>query len=298
MTTTAGYRPLLQPLGRLLSCIRFDEVLVLQGAPLLGALFAIRTFAASDLPLLAALVAGNILLVAHVFVVNDWSGIHDDLRDPNRAARTFFAKGQDRAAMSWLALGLLAASLAIFGLIGLVTLALGLAIAGLSALYSAPAIHWKGRPFFSSALHLGGGALHFLLGYATFAPPDARGLGISAFFALVFAAGHLTNEVRDHEGDAINGIRTSAVAFGKTPSFLAGLALFIAAYALLAALALEGLAPLVLAGAAALCPLHLLAAWRAWRAGLTFVSLRRLQWLYRALFAVIGLAMIVTVPPW
>jgi 4-hydroxybenzoate polyprenyltransferase len=278
----------------LLSCIRLDEVLVLQGAPLIGALFALRDFAAGDLPQLAALVAGNLLLVAHVFVLNDWSGFHGDLKDPNRAARTFAAKDLDRAAVGYLALGLLAASLAILGMLGMTTLVFGLAIAGLSALYSAPGIHWKGRPLLGSALHVVGGALHFLLGYATFAAIDARGVGISAFFALVFTAGHLTNEARDPDGDALNGFRTNAVVFGRARSFLAGLVLFTAAYALLALLALRGLLPDLFAYAVALYPLHLAATLRARRAGLTFASLRRLQRVYRAIYALIGLLMVVT----
>jgi 4-hydroxybenzoate polyprenyltransferase len=187
-------------------------------------------------------------------------------------------------------------SLLLFGFLGAATFVLALGIAGLSALYSAPVFHMKGLPIFSSVLHLVGGTLHFLLGYATFAAIDARGMAIGAFFALVFTAGHLTHEARDREGDLLNGIRTNAVTFGKVPGFVAGLVLFTAAYALLVTLALFGTVPRLLVLSAALYPLHVYASVQAARAGLTFESLRQLQRCYRLLFAVIGIMMVVTVP--
>lgn len=292
-TLALPLRPL-QSLFRLLSCIRLDEVFVLQGAPLIGALFSLTAFTAGDAFRLAALMAGNLCLVAYIFVLNDWAGIEGDLKDPNRAARTFVAKGLSRAAVGYLALALLALSLLIFAMIGTAPFVLGLAIAGLGTLYSAPGFHWKGSPLLNSALHFGGGTLHFLLGCATFAALDAQSVGVGSFFGLAFTAGHFTHEARDHDGDKLNNIRTNAVAFGKTRAFLMGLAFFTAAYALLGMLAVFGLVPFVLVFAAALYPFHLFASWRAFRAGLTFASFRRLQWCYRVIYAIIGLLMIAT----
>lgn len=281
--------------SRLLSSIRFDEVFVLQGAPLIGALFSIGALTRHTAVAAVTLAIGSLCLVAHVFVFNDWSGIQGDLRDPNRATRTFTAGGLSRAGLGWLAVALLVPGLLLFGLLGATPFALAAAIAGLSALYSAPVFHGKGRPVLGSMLHLAGGTLHFLLGYATFAAIDGRGIAIGTFFALVFTAGHLTHEVRDREGDLLNGIRTNAVAFGAKPSFLAGFTLFTAAYALLVVLALSGAVPRMLALAAALYPVHLWASRRALRAGLTFDSLTRLQRCYRLLFAIIGVMMVVAI---
>jgi 4-hydroxybenzoate polyprenyltransferase len=36
-------------------------------------------------------------------------------------------------------------------------------------------------------------------------------VAFAVFFALIFAAGHLIQEVRDHQGDAASGFRTNAV---------------------------------------------------------------------------------------
>jgi 4-hydroxybenzoate polyprenyltransferase len=286
------------PAWRLLRClstIRWDEVIVLQGAPLMGTMFSIGTLTLNKILLLALFAAGSCCLVAHVYVLNDWSGIQGDLRDPNRATRTFLRKGISRIELGVLTIALLALSLLLLAPFGKVALAIALAIACMSALYSAPMFHLKGIPLFNSLLHFLGGAAHFLLGYSAFGPIDADSIAIACFFALVFTAGHLTHEARDYEGDELNAIQTNAVAYGRTQSFFAGLGLFTAAYALLVMLAAWGAVPRVLMLAAALYPVHLVASLRAMHAGLCFKSLSRLQTCYRVLYAVIGAMMVIAV---
>ncbi|MGL4315196.1 MAG: UbiA family prenyltransferase [Pseudomonas sp.] len=286
---TTNFRPQsLRQWLRLLSSIRFDEVLVLQGTPVIGAILALGALAGSDWVRAAIFGAGSLCLVGHVFVMNDWAGIDGDLRDPHRADRTFAAKGVSRTAVGLLAVVLLGLTLLLFALLGPVSLALAIAILGLSTLYSAPSIHMKGRPVLSSILHLVGGTLHFLLGYATFSAVDAHSIVIGCFFGLIFAAGHLMHETRGYAGDRLNGIRTNAVAFGRARSFVAGMILFTAAYALLIALALLGLLPRLLVLTALLYPVHLHASWRTVRAGLSFESLLQYQKCYRVLYALIG----------
>jgi 4-hydroxybenzoate polyprenyltransferase len=147
-------------------------------------------------------------------------------------------------------------------------------------------------PIAASLNHLLGGALHFLLGYTLFRPLDARGLMISLFFGLVFAGGHLNQEVRDYEGDRINGIRTSAVVFGCRRTFLASLFTFTIAYAILAGLAAVGILPRLLVWSIVLWPLHFAWSLRALRRGLGFETALWMQRRYRLLFAFIGLAML------
>ncbi|MBZ9890183.1 UbiA family prenyltransferase [Mesorhizobium sp. BR1-1-3] len=301
MTQIAGdaasrsHLPAIQLLLRWLSCIRYDEVAALQATPFVGAVFSVGALSAGHVLTGAIMMAGNLCLMAHVFVLNDWSGIFGDLKDPDRAGRTFAAKGLTRTEVGYLAGSLLVISLLLLALVGTGTLLIAATIAGLSALYSSPALHLKAAPLFSSALHFVGGCLHFLLGYTAFGAIDAQGVVVSCFFGLVFTAGHFTHEARDHEVDLINGIRTNAVAFGKTQSFVAGLMLFISSYIYLVVLAALGFVPIALVLAAALIPLHLLASRRAMRAGLTSESLRGLQRCYRALFATIGIGMILMV---
>ena len=277
---------------RYLSCLRLPEILVLQGSPLLGAVFAIRHPALRNMGPLALLLVANVLLMAHIFLLNDWAGLTTDLTDPNKTAGVFTARGASRKEIGGLAASLLAVSLFLFSRLGPSALCLSLAIATLSALYSLPIFNWKGRPLLSSAAHLAGGVLHFLLGYSLGNAIDRRGLAIATFFALTFVAGHLTQEVRDHQGDALNAIRTNAVIFGPRRTFAASLVLFTLAHALLLLLALQGILPHPLAVLVALYPLHLHWSLDALAEGLTYAGIRRLQARYRVLYAVIGLAMV------
>lgn len=281
---------------RLLSCIRFDEVLVLQGTPLLGAVFAMSQLTNQSVMALMLLAAGNAFLVAHVFLLNDWAGVHQDLRDPARSAGVFLNRGVRRHEVAGLLLLLLMLSLMAFSRLGPATLGLGLMIAVASALYSVPHVYMKGVPLVSSALHLVSGVLHFLLGYSVFRSPDIHGLQIALFFAVIFSAGHLTQEVRDREADLGNGIHTNAVKFGKKRVFIVSFALFTFADALLILLALNGAVPQGLAlVVAAIYPLHLHWTLQAMREGLPFQSVRRLQIRYRALYAGMGAVMIMSV---
>lgn len=281
---------------RLLSCIRFDEVLVLQGTPLLGAVFAMSQLTNQSVTALMLLAAGNAFLVAHVFLLNDWAGVHQDLRDPARSAGVFLNRGVRRHEVAGLLLLLLLLSLMAFSRLGPATLGLGLMIAVASALYSVPHVYMKGVPLVSSALHLVSGVLHFLLGYSVFRSPDIHGLQIGLFFAVIFSAGHLTQEVRDREADLGNGIHTNAVKFGKKRVFIASFALFTVADALLILLALNGAVPQGLAlVVAAIYPVHLHWTLQAMREGLPFQSVRRLQMRYRALYAGVGGVMIMSV---
>lgn len=277
---------------RYLSCLRPQDILVLQGSPLLGAAFAIRHPGADDLAPLATLVVANVLLVSHIFMLNDWSGMTADLADPNKAARVFTARGVGRREMGGLTSGLLLASLLLFGSLGWTTLGLSLAIAALSALYSVPRFNWKSRSLVNSATHLAGGFAHFLLGYSLGNAIDRRGVAIATFFALIFAAGHLTQEIRDHEGDAESGVRTNAVVFGPRRTFAASILLFTMAHVILLALALRGTLPRSLAAVVALYAVQLSWSLQAFGEGLTYASVCRLQTRYRVLYAVIGVAMV------
>jgi 4-hydroxybenzoate polyprenyltransferase len=277
---------------RYLSCLRPQDILVLQGSPLLGAVFAIGRPTVQDVAQLATLMVANVLLVTHIFMLNDWSGLTGDRADPNKTARTFTARGVGRRDMGVLTAGFLVVSLLIFSRVGPFAFGLAVAIATLSALYSLPRFNWKGRPLLNSLAHLTGGILHFLLGYSMAHAIDGRGLATATFFALIFAAGHLTQEIRDHQGDTINAIRTNAVVFGQRRALTASLVLFTLAQSILLLLSVQGILPRPFAALVALFPLQLHWSLRTLREGLTYASVCRLQTRYRVLYAVVGLAML------
>ena len=270
----------------LLRHIRFDEVFVLQGTPLMGALFSMGGwFTAANFETLLVFLIGSVLLVAHVFTLNDWAEIAHGLKaaDPLVSSLRLF----------WFSLFLLIASLLVFALIDLRVVALGGIVAILGFLYSHPKLNFKGTPIASSIPHLVGGIFHFLLGYTVFAPIDQRGIFIALFFALTFAAGHLNHEVRDFELDQKNKERTNAVAFGKRPTFIAGIIAFSCAYLCLFLLGWYWLVPRPLIFVALLCyPLHLFWSFGVLRNEFRPAVVERFQTQYRALYAVIGLSML------
>ena len=80
--------------------------------------------------------------------------------------------------------------------------------------------------------------------------------------------------------------------FGQRRTFAASLALFTLAYTLLLLLALHRIHPPPLAALIALYPVLLRWSLKTLAEGLTYASIRRLQARYRALYAIIGLAMV------
>jgi 4-hydroxybenzoate polyprenyltransferase len=259
----------------------------------LGAAVALGSGLTHNLATLCILVAANVCLLGHVFALNDWSNLTADLRDPNKSAHVFTARGVTPWEMGALTIALLFMSLVIVALLGPGPLSIALGIAVLSALYSLPPFAWKGRPLLNSFAHVAGGSLHFLLGYSIALPVDGRGLAVALFFGTTFTAGHLMQELRDYQGDVRNGVRTNAVMFGRHRTFTASLALFTLAQALLLALAVRATIPHVLVWVSVLYPIHLWWSLQTYAAGITYASVTRLQMRYRALYAAIGVAWVV-----
>jgi 4-hydroxybenzoate polyprenyltransferase len=276
---------------------RAPEILALQASPFLGALFGSvgREWVAPHR--VALLLAGSVALTAHVFVFNDWAGHTSDLNDPRRATRVFGHWEISSRQVAGLALALLVAATLILAFVGPPAVLLGAAIAALSFLYSGSSSWGKGTPIVASLIHLVGGTFHFLLGYTLGHAVDARGIAIAIFFGLVFAGGHLNQEVRDYDADLRNGIRTNAVVFGRRRTFLSSLLVFTAAYAMLGFLASLGILPRPLVWSALFWPWHVACSLQALRSGLGFEAAHWMQRRYRMLFALIGLAMLLTAPP-
>jgi 4-hydroxybenzoate polyprenyltransferase len=272
---------------------RATEVLALQASPILGSVLGGVSLEGWGMTRAGVLLFGSIALTAHIFVFNDWAGYSSDIHDPQRTTRISDRQGISRREVAIVAIALLILASAAFAVIGGLALLVGMAIAALGFLYSSSADFGKNTPIVGSINHLLGGMLHFLLGYTFVHTLDANGLMMSLFFGLVFAGGHLNQEVRDHEGDLLNGIRTTAVVFGRQRTFLASLYTFSAAYALATGLAALYILPRLLVWSPIVWLLHLAWSLRALQRGLGFETARWMQRRYRLLFALLGLAMLV-----
>jgi 4-hydroxybenzoate polyprenyltransferase len=270
------------------------EVCVLQASPLLGAyLGGGLGLDADSVGRMGLLLLGSTALTAHVFVFNDWAGYSSDARELQRASLGALGYSISRDQIARVAIALLILANVAFAAVGTSAMLFGAGIATLSLLYSFSPSLGKSTPIAASLNHLIGGALHFLLGYTMLHAVDARGVALSLVFGLVFAAGHLNQEVRDYEFDLANGIRTSAVAFRRRRGFLASFCLFTAAYLLIVGLAALGVLPKILLLSAIAWLLQ--AGWslQALRRGLGFETALWMQRRYRLLFALVGLAMLV-----
>jgi 4-hydroxybenzoate polyprenyltransferase len=268
------------------------EVLMLQASPILGIHLSGFSLGKCGVIRPGLLLLGSLALTAHVFVFNDWAGHVCDLRDPRRVTLVFDRRGLDRRHVGRVAVALLILANVAFAAIGIRAILLGAGIAALSLLYSGSPSFGKTTPIAASLNHLLGGTLHFLLGYTLCHALDARGVLISLFFGLVFAAGHLNQEVRDYEGDLLNEIRTSAVVFGCRQTFLASLYIFTAAYAIVFTFAALGILPRLLLCSVVAWLLHVVWSLQALRRGLRFETAIWMQRRYRLLFAFIGMAML------
>jgi 4-hydroxybenzoate polyprenyltransferase len=267
-------------------------VLALQASPILGSFLGGCNLEWHNLIRLGLLYLGSLALTAHIFVLNDWADYSSDIRDPRRTTLVFARQGISSRQVAGVAIALLIFANVAFAAIGRLTLLLGTAISALSFLYSCSLRFGKRTPIVGSINHLLGGALHFLLGYTWAHSLDARGIIISLFFGLVFAGGHLNQEVRDYEGDLLNGIHTTAVVFGCQHTFLASLFTFTAAYTIVTGLAALGILPRLLLWSPIVWLLHIVWSLRALQSGLGFETALWMQRRYRLLFALIGLAML------
>lgn len=267
---------------------RVLEVSVLQASPMLGLWLAGLDVGGDGTGRALLLLLGSFTLTAHVFATNDWAGHPSDAHDPRRAGEV-----AGRRELAQLALVLLAVAVALLAVVSWEALLYGAGIAALSVVYSFAPRLGKSTPVAASLNHVLGGVLHFLMGYSLVRSVDTEGVVVSLFFGLVFAAGHLNQEVRDHEADRAGGIRTSAVTFGPRATFVASFLLFTSAYGLIVALAATGVLPTLMLVTGAVWGLQARWSLQALRRGLEAETALWIQRRYRLLFLVVGLLLLV-----
>jgi len=281
-------------LAQLCRCIRWADVLILQGAPILGVAFSVRLITAASLTALIVFCAASFLLVTHIFTFNDWAASVETVSEPDTALSPPKRLHVPSSVLLSLSLSSLVVSLVLFLFLSLRLFSLGALIAALGVFYSHPSLNAKSMPIVSTLLHLVGGTLYFLLGYSLFSAIDLRGLLFGTFFGVTFAAGHPIQEVRDFHEDRQLGATTNAIVFGLRPTFFTGVILFVMQYVYLFVLAWFGFVPRFLAILPIVFfPIHLWWATSTLRQGLSSESITRFQNRYRILYALIGLVMLV-----
>ncbi|MCP4676353.1 MAG: UbiA family prenyltransferase [Deltaproteobacteria bacterium] len=242
-----------------------------------------------EIPSLFLLLIGSLLLVAQIFLFNDWADIESDGKSRHRTASLFTTPGVSPGQMLLFSSCLGVAGLIIFACISTQALLLAVGVMCAGFAYSYPLIYTKGRPILSSLTHFVGQSLHFLLGYTLYSDLNSRGLMISVFFSLVFVGGHLNQEVRDTKGDHAARIRTNSTVFGKKAALIVSHILFTGAFIYLGVLAGLGIIPREMAYLVAPYLVYASIFWRTFAAELNYKNVTRLQTGYRFIFVLIGL---------
>lgn len=272
--------------------VRWADVLVLQGAPILGVVFSVEQMTAAKLTMSLPFGAASVLLTIHVLTLNDWADFTRGIHHSNRAMLELESRNISPRMLLVFSGSILVASLLLFLLISRNCFLFAVVVALLGIFYSHPSLNGKSMPIVSTLLHFIGGLLHFLLGYVLFSLIDSRGLLIGTFFGLTFAAGHPVQEARDVFEDRRAGARTNAIVFGARQNFFAGMILFTLQYLYLFWLAWRGLIPPLLTALPILFyPIHIWWALATLRGGLTQKGIIQFQTRYRILYALIGLSL-------
>ena len=209
---------------------------------LLGAEAADRSL---DARLLASL-AGNLLVVAYAFMVNDIEDAPDDALDAARASQNVVASGRLSVRAAYLGSALVAiGALACFALGGQRVWITGAVTLALAHLYSWRPVRlkkWALVDVVSHALMLS--ALLFLTGFWLYGAALGTAGWLLAAAALLSAYGQLYNQLRDAATDRAAGLRNTTWLLGARGARLAMYAtVALGAYCVLQALR-AGLFPL------------------------------------------------------
>lgn len=279
-----------------LACLRYRDAFIFQAPTLIGlTLFFPNVSPANGLRALLVSV-GSFLLMAYIFSFNDWADIRMDCQNAQTRRSTFLDKGITEREMLALSISLAGLGVLILSLVSRMHILVAFIIILLGLAYSLPVqgIQGKGLPVFSSGLHFVNTLLACLLGSLAFSPIDARALGVGSYLGLLITAGHLIQEVEDYIEDRLANVGTHAVRFGPKPMFIFACGLFGFSFLFLFGLAQAGLIPVEMKYTLLLYPIFLVAAIRAYRAGLNPENVWRLREQYRLLFAIVALSLLVS----
>ena len=220
--------------------IRFYNVLLFLGFPLLGALFSLEEITPSNFFKLALFTIFNFLFLIYVFLFNDWGDAILNAEEPSARQRQALKYPNLISGREVLGLCIALALLSVIGVHYLsfnsgFLLILVLIITGL---YSYPKFTLKHYIFGPELAHFLGGAFYFLSGWTLFQPISDSAIRLSIFFGIVLTAGNFANQIEHFDQELKIRLKTSAICFGKKPVYKLSLWLFIlsAIYLLIMAL--------------------------------------------------------------
>jgi len=237
----------LSDLTQLIRAFRLIDAAVFTGISIAGVFIAyyhlpVSSFGSGKLLLF---IISIYTLNIHIFLINDWADYKEDKKYPDKNKHCFHWLHLSANTILFLSL--------FFGIVALVLLLnfsvtkflLGLIVLLLSILYSSSFFYLRGKtiPVLSSALHLLGGMLVFLLGYSFYGPIQVDSVLTGLALGLFLMAGHLFQEIQDAKGDCLNKIKTTANTIGKVKTGLVATLLILLGHVIFQYLIESGILP-------------------------------------------------------
>lgn len=213
---------------------------MMTGLPFMGYIIgAERLDCQSALNLFLTLVASYLLLV-HVFALNDSADFIADGKDPQRTRNCTIRPAVSQRIILIISLSSGIASLLLLSVLRMTSFIPAVLIMLASFIYSWPTVLWgKNTPFLSTALHFVGGASLYAIGHLVAASYwQFSSVGLALFFGFSLSAGHVFQEIGDHDIDTANRIKTHSTMFGQESAYWFGQFNFTVAFLVLALLSI------------------------------------------------------------
>lgn len=227
-----------------LKAIRVVESALMTGFPLIGFIFALYPGVFQNpfqLLYTAALFCfSTFFLVIYVYSFNSWGGREADKVNERLGDHPVLTGEINEKQLRIIAYTGISINVLLYFLFFPRCLILAPLIMVNWTIYSHPKVMAKARPITGTTVHFAGGVLQFLLGYVVVRDYSLHGIAASVYFALVFAAGHLNHEVKDHDADLKAGLKTNAVVFGPRRMLHGAFAVFTIAFIYLLATSAAG----------------------------------------------------------
>lgn len=215
------------------------------GVPLLGILFSTPPVTWTAFFQFLFFLLASFAVAGHVYTMNDLCGLTYDIYDQHKLERPIHSRQLRAREVFVFSVLMLMLGLAINYFLNSTVLLLSLIIIILWIIYAFPATLFKGIPIITSVMNgLGAGILPFLLGYVLFADGvDTKGILLSLYFGIIAGAGQLNREIIDIEPDSKAHLTTTAVKFGRRPTYIWAFILFVFSSIYFALLTVKGFLP-------------------------------------------------------
>lgn len=273
--------------------IRWFEVMVRMGAPVLALLMTAPIPSTSSVIKIVHALLAFFFLWAHIYAFNEWGGYSSDKADSVRAHTPLLAGKISPREMFLLALMCVFVSSILYALLDVRLLIIVLVTSVMGVLYVHPKILLKNVPCMSCAMLFLVSVGDFLLGWLVFSSHISQGILIGLFFGILGMAGQSYHETGDYESDKRAGINTNAVRFGKKRTFAFGFVCYTVACVYFCALTVSNLVTdFLYIPLAVTYPLYVFLFLRCLRSEMNAHVVSRFVRQYRLLYGVIGCAMI------